>query len=448
MSLGETANVGNCSDGGLREAICTSVAAGVVYVAAAGNSTVDASTFVPASYPEVITVSAINDFDGEPGGLAGCLLFIFYCDDALAEYSNFGTVIEVAAPGTEILSTWIAGGYQTSSGTSMAAPHVAGVAALVLAEDPSLSPSLLAEKLKTTGECPDGTPATNGSGDDCAGQGLWTNDPDGIAEPLVNALAAVQEPDLDPDPSIDITSPANGATVSGVVDIAVDATDNDAVVTVDFYVNGILHATDSDGSDGWSTQWDTEELADGLYTLTATAIDTIGQSGTDSVSVSVGTNAQGDWVGSFGADGYLLAAWEGSSDLTLLPPATLTVGQGSRYRWSSNTTNVRALEAPDESQRRAAAFYHATQIRLSLNFATAYTGNLHLYALDWDTTNRRQRITVNDGTTTTVIDLTSAFNNGAWTHTPVTVPAGGTVTITIDRTGGANAVISGIFLGD
>jgi YD repeat-containing protein len=157
---------------------------------------------------------------------------------------------------------------------------------------------------------------------------------------------------------------------------------------------------------------------------------------------------QGDWVGVVGADGYGLAAWDDTTDLVSLPNATLTVEQGNRYRWVASTTDIRALEAPDQSQRRAATYYHSTQIRLRLDFTDAYTGDLHLYALDWDSSDRRQTITVNDGTTSTVIDLTSSFNDGAWTHYPITVTAGGTITITIDRTAGGNAVLSGLFLGN
>ena len=73
MSLGDVGTIGTCTDGGIREAICHSVAAGVTYVAAAGNSTVDTSTFIPAAFPEVIAVSALTDLDGEPGGLGRLL---------------------------------------------------------------------------------------------------------------------------------------------------------------------------------------------------------------------------------------------------------------------------------------------------------------------------------------------------------------------------------------
>jgi hypothetical protein len=77
-----------------------------------------------------------------------------------------------------------------------------------------------------------------------------------------------------------------------------------------------------------------------------------------------------------------------------------------------------------------------------LTFAKAYSGNLHLYALDWDTTARREIITVNGQSA-----VLGEFNKGAWVSFPINVAAGGTVTIIVDRTAGANAVLSGIFLG-
>ena len=192
MSLGDTGSAGTCTDGGLRQAICQSVAAGITYVAAAGNSTTDASTFYPANYPEVIAVSAITDLDGKAGGLAGCLFFILYCDDEIAFFSNYGAVVDVTAPGAQIQSTWMGGGYQSSDGTSMASPHAAGVAALVLEADPGLSPAVVATILEESGQCPNSSWAEAGTDETCAGQGQWGDDPDGIAEPLVNALRAVE----------------------------------------------------------------------------------------------------------------------------------------------------------------------------------------------------------------------------------------------------------------
>lgn len=68
MSLGGSGSEEGCNDGGLQEAICASVAAGVTYVVAAGNESDDAANHVPVAYDQVITVSALADFNGEPGG--------------------------------------------------------------------------------------------------------------------------------------------------------------------------------------------------------------------------------------------------------------------------------------------------------------------------------------------------------------------------------------------
>ena len=116
---------------------------GAVVVVAAGNSAMNASSFTPASCAGVIAVAATNRAGGR------------------ASYSNYGSVVDVAAPGGDtgngILSTIDAGtrapagdSYTAYSGTSMAAPHVAGVVALMLAKTPALTPEQVEVKLKTS----------------------------------------------------------------------------------------------------------------------------------------------------------------------------------------------------------------------------------------------------------------------------------------------------------
>ena len=126
-----------CAMPALEKAINKSTEAGVVYAVAAGNYHIDAKNVAPASDPNVITVSALVDYDGIPGGAGsaptgkGCK---FGNDDTLAKFSDFGSDVEIAAPGACILSTMPGGTYGYKSGTSMASPHVAGAAAILASE--------------------------------------------------------------------------------------------------------------------------------------------------------------------------------------------------------------------------------------------------------------------------------------------------------------------------
>jgi subtilisin family serine protease len=122
----------------MHEAICRSTEAGVTYVVAAGNDGSDLAGSVPASYAEVLTVTAMADADGRPGALGRAPKCMpGERDDAAATFSDYATTAAaaahlVAAPGVCITSTWPGGRTNTISGTSMAAPHVTGAVALCI----------------------------------------------------------------------------------------------------------------------------------------------------------------------------------------------------------------------------------------------------------------------------------------------------------------------------
>lgn len=114
------------------DAIQGAVNNGVAFAVAAGNSDADANNYSPAAFDNVLTVSALADFDGEPGGL-GSPTCRTDQDDTLADFSNWGDAVQIAAPGVCILSTYPIeqGSYGTISGTSMASPHAAGALAIL-----------------------------------------------------------------------------------------------------------------------------------------------------------------------------------------------------------------------------------------------------------------------------------------------------------------------------
>jgi subtilisin family serine protease len=172
MSLEESGsddgNCGKTNKDAVHLAICNSSAAGVSYVVSAGNDSQDLAGFTPAAYDEVLTVTAMGDFDGTPGGAFSgsppCQIgrLIGQVDDRVASFSNFATLPAdrahtVAAPGVcvfttlplNIESTTGTVGYDFYTGTSQASPQVTGTVALCIASGAcaGLTPAQIIQKI-------------------------------------------------------------------------------------------------------------------------------------------------------------------------------------------------------------------------------------------------------------------------------------------------------------
>jgi len=227
---------------------------GSLVVAASGNcGCVDTTP----DNPFILSVSATDEADG------------------LAAFSSTGPFVDLAAPGNNILTTAMFGLYTSDSGTSLASPIVAGVAALMFSVKPTLTPAAATQLLASTA-VPLGGSAYNTS----FGHGRV----DALA--AVTAAAAYTPPPDTTPPSLAMASPLAGATLSGTAVVDVTATDDVGVVKVDLLVDGNLFVTDV--TSPYSFAWDTSTLANGPHTLQAKANDAAGNSAnTTPITVNV-----------------------------------------------------------------------------------------------------------------------------------------------------------------
>jgi subtilisin len=457
--------------------------AGILLVASAGN---DGShprfsrVGYPARYNAVIAVAATTQ------------------SNTRASFSSTGPEVELSAPGVEILSTVPGDGYASYQGTSMAAPHVAGVAALIMATNPDLTASQVREILRETA------------------QNL--GDPNHFGYGLVRANEAVTvsvPPDPPPRPanleaiphdtyvtlswdhsatatSYDIYRAAEGATYdpiasglqttsyldlglqngttysyyvtawnaageshwSSVVSAKPAAATSAPLAPSDFTAVALsrsqiaLSWTDNaDNESGFEIQrrdgsatvtfWlgpnVTSYLDSGLepntqYTYSLRAYNSAGFSDAagpahattfvqpSAAFVAQDTTAKGTWKGVYGTDGYHIVRKANGTAGPFIDGlgAAVSVSGAAIHSWEDPSSDPRALQRPDTTARFADCYYQSGTISLQLSLPQM--SRVSLYFVDWDTTARRQTITITDAADPIqVLDsksLSSSFNGG------------------------------------
>lgn len=233
---------------------------GLVFVAA-GNSGIDEG-FTPTT--SLIPISATTS------------------SDTKASFSSYGNFVALSAPGVGIYTTTSSGGYSSPSGTSIATPVAAGVAALVFAARPALS-STQVESILFSTAIDLGTVGRDSN----FGYGRVD-----AAKAVAAALAFTSAADTQA-PAVSINSPLGGTSVSGLAAVDVSASDNVGVARVDLKVNGTTVASDTTAPFAFS--WDTRNLPNGMAAVVAVAVDAAGNTRSSStVSVNVANNVVAD----------------------------------------------------------------------------------------------------------------------------------------------------------
>jgi subtilisin family serine protease len=252
----------------LADALRALVADGVAVVAPAGNDGVDACERLPAAAADVIAVGAATDAD------------------AVASFSNQGRCVDLFAPGAEVESAWTtaADPFLVASGTSQAAAHVAGAAALFLSDRPAAAPATVENAIVGN--------ATVG-----ALSGLSRASPD--------RLLFVRFPPAAPEdgtaPSVAFDAPQEGATVADAVTLSATATDSGTgVVQVAFYVDGAYVGADADPAGGYQVTWSTEAAGNGVHGVVARAFDAAGNTADAAREVTVENLENADWDAALG----------------------------------------------------------------------------------------------------------------------------------------------------
>lgn len=331
---------------------------GTLVVAASGNC---ACLDPTPENPYIVSVSATDETDSS------------------AYFSSVGPFVDLSAPGTNILTTAKFGLYTTDSGTSLASPLVAGVAALMFAANPTLTPALAAQMLEATVVDP------GGNGYD---QSLGYGRVDAAA--AVTAAAGYVAPPDTVAPTVSLVAPLAGSSVSGITVVDVSASDDVGVVKVDLYVDGAFFVSAT--TTPYSFALDTSILQNGAHALYAVASDAANNSGaTTPISVTVANSPP---------------------DTT---PPSVAMGTPASGATVSGTVSVTATATDNVG---------VTQVELFVNGVLYGTDTAAPYAFAWNTTpasNGSHTLTLaaSDlaGNVSNVTRMATVFNN----HAPVAV---------------------------
>ncbi len=320
----------------------------------------------------VVVVSAAND-GVDPGYTDNpYMISVSATDsaDAKASWSNYGAFVDVAAPGVSILTTNKGGTYGNWSGTSFSSPATAGVVALIMSANPSLTPDDVEKVLETS--------AVKVAGTDFHpyyGYGR------------INASAAVQlalgstARDTTA-PTVNIFTPGGGSTVSGLVSVDVNASDNVAVNQVSLYANGQLIGTD--GTAPYQFSWNSAGVADGGVVLSASATDAAGNQGSSAnVTVTVKNQAT-------------IVATDNS------PPTVSITNPTNAAKIPSGTIAISATANDDVAIAKVALYIDnklvssttAKTLNYSWNTRKTVAGSHSIQAVATDTANKTSNMTI------------------------------------------------------
>jgi streptogramin lyase len=175
------------------------------------------------------------------------------------------------------------------------------------------------------------------------------------------------------------------------------------------------------------------------YGTSSIGVDTLNSA--SATFLTMDTTTEGSWIGVYGTQGYNVI--NATNGVKYPSYATVTPAGNIPYTIAANTTALPALQNPSGTGRIAACWYSTTSFTVDVDLTDGQSHNIELYLLDYNTTARKEQIQLTDANTGAILNTqnVSGFHNGIYLDYTIS----GNVLITFTKTGGANAVLSGLF---